>query len=77
MVDTVLVKTINDTIVDFQNQTKKKFKIQKAGQVIALFDLLNNLSNNNATTINLVDDDWDSGINNDGLVDVLNFLAEM
>lgn len=77
MVDTILVKTINDAIVDFQNQTKKIFKIQKAGQVIALFDLLNNLSNNNATTINLVDDDWDSGINNDGFVDVLNFLADM
>jgi len=75
MVDKILVKTINDTIVDFKKQTKQKLKIQKAGQVIALFNLLNNLHNNNATTINLVDDVWDCGIDNDGFADVLDFLA--
>lgn len=77
LADTILVKTINDTIVDFENQTQQKFKIQKAGQVVSLFELLNNLHNENATTISLEDDNWDSGINNNGFVKVLNFLSHI
>lgn len=75
--DEILVKNINNAIDDFKGSRVKVEKIKTAGIVEGLFSLLNDLNNNHATTISLVDDNWDSNINNEGYVEVIYYLQEV
>ena len=75
--DEILVKNINNAIDHFKGSTVKVNKIKTAGVVEGLFSLLNDLNNNHATTISLVDDMWDNNINNEGYWEVVQYLGHV
>lgn len=75
--DQLLVKQINSTIEDFRMSTRQKSKTINASKVLGLFDLLSELNNNHETTINLIDDNWDSGIDNAGQWEVIRYIEHI
>ena len=72
--DSILVNTINDAIDTFRVQKRQVGKIEAAGRVDGLMTLLNELSNAHETTITLLDDNWDSNIDNEGIWEVIQYL---
>lgn len=75
--DELLVKQINSAIEDFRLSTRQKSKTINASKVLGLFELLCELNNNHETTINLIDDNWDSGIDNAGQVEAMNYIEHI
>ena len=75
--DELLVKQINSAINEFKNSTRQKSKIISASKALGLFELLSELSNNHETTINLIDDNWDSGIDNAGHLEVIQYIEHI
>lgn len=75
--DSILVDTINDAIDTFRVSKRQANKIKTAGRVEGLLTLLSELSNAHETTISLIDDNWDSNVDNEGIWEVIEYLEHI